>query len=116
MISVLDVSPAPGEINRDTPLTFDIRTDDPNVFTRVIVGILYPGSKVVELVYAQDPAGATAQIFSPFYNELSSVSVVTDAGFQRFKLTISRKATDQVVWPDSPQLQIFAFNDAGEEL
>lgn len=120
MIEVVlaSISPTIGApITKDTVLSVDVRTDDPNVFTRVLIAIRYPGSGVVELAYAQDPASGNAQQFEDFYNGVSTVTSVTDPGFARFQFKLLRKAEQgQTVWPDSPQLMIYGFNDAGEEI
>jgi len=115
MIEVLDISPAVGAVAGTQALEFDIRTDNPNLFVRIIVAIFYPGANTAEMVYAQAPALGSA--FEPFYGSASSIAEVVDAGYQRFHFSLLRRAkSGQVAWPDSPQLRIYAFNDAGEEV
>ncbi len=113
-IEVLNITPAPGEIQRDTLLEFDIRTSDQDPFVRVIVAIGFPGSNVVELAYAQNPTAGGA--FEDFYTTHSSVMPVSEAGFVRFHFGLRRQANDVGVWPDSPRLIIYGFNAAGEEV
>lgn len=117
MIEVLNVTPAGGSVITITdPIMFDVRTDDPNVFTRIIVSVFYPGAQVQEIAYAQDPASGMGMVFTPFFSE-ATISQITDAGFQRYRFSVIRRtAVGQVVWPDSPKLTIYAFNDAGEEV
>lgn len=114
MIEILNVSPVAGAIDPATPLAFDVRTDDPNTFVRIIVGIYYAGAQMQEFVYAGEPLTETR--FLPFYSA-SSVNEITDAGYQRFRFNLQRaSAPGQPMWLDSPLLVVYAFNDAGEEL
>lgn len=107
-IEALDFNPAPGTIQKDTQLTFDVRSDSP--FLRIIVAVDSPGLEFIELAYAQDPAGASASVFSPQFS--GTIEQITDPGFDRYRFRLLRLP----VWLDSPTIRIYAFNTAGEEL
>lgn len=113
MISVLDVSPAPGEIAQGSALTFDVRTPSASPFVRIIVTVLYAGAQLHEVVYAGNPATDTT--FAPSFSR-SSISAVTDPGFARYSFSILRQVSGVPAWPDNPGLVVYAFNTAGEEV
>ena len=114
MIELLDNTPE-GAILKDQPVEFDVRTDNPNVFLSILVTIEFPGTKITEVAYAQNPTASSA--FKPFYGADSSIVEIVDAGYSRFRFSVMRRATTgQDVWPDSPKVRVWAFNDAGEAL
>ena len=113
MISVLNVSPAPGEVPQGSPLTFDVRTPTASPFVRVLVTIVYAGAQLHEVAYAGDPA--TDSTFAPAFTS-STVQPVTDAGYHRYSFTLVRTLSGARAWPDNPALVVYAFNTAGEEL
>lgn len=114
MIEVLNVSPSAGIIDPTAPLLFDVRTDDPNTFTRIIVGVYFAGARIQEFVYAGDPTSADK--FLPYFLA-STVTAVADAGYSRFRFEVRRNAAEgQPMWIDSPLLVVYAFNSAGEEV
>ena len=116
-LQVLGITPAPGEITRETPIQFDIRTEDVNSFVDVIVAIEWPGTNVTELAYARNPESPLVDAFEPFYQVASNVESVFDSGWTRFRFTLMRRANGgNALWPDSPQLRVYAYNSAGDVL
>jgi len=114
MIEVVNVFPVAGPIDPTQALGFDVRTDNPNTLTHVIVGIFYAGATMQEFAYAGDPSSGIG--FMPLFSG-SLITPVVDAGYQRFQLSISRNAPQgRPIWPDNPRLVIYAFNSAGELL
>lgn len=111
MIELLNLSPADGTaIQPNRYIEFDIRSTDVTPFLRILISFDFQGLSFNELAFAQDPAASTE--FEHLYQQLSTVTPVVDAGWQRFHFKILRSP----LWPDSPQLQVYAFNTAGEEL
>lgn len=113
MIQVLSATPA-GEISATQSLQFDVRTNTPNTFVRIIVGVYYPGAQMQEFVYAGVPI-----LNDPFLPMFASSTIVpiVDSGYERWRFTLTRRAVPgQPIWPDNPKLAIYAFNNAGEEV
>lgn len=113
MIEILAATPV-GAISATQPLEFDVRTDTPNIFRRILVGVYYPGAQMQEFAYAGVPM--LNDSFFPMFDG-SSATLVVDSGYERWHFVLSRKtAAGQPMWPDNPKLAIYAFNDAGEEV
>lgn len=113
-ITLLNVSPAGNSvITPSTPVEFDVKTPVGSPFLRIIVTFHFPGLEFTEVAYAQNPADVSlGQTFEELYNGFASITPVVDGGFQHFKFHILRRP----LWPDSPQLAVYAFNTAGQEL
>ena len=117
MIEVIPITTPNSAISHQSPVVFDIRTDNPNLFTSVMVGIWYEGANTQEFAYAQDPASATGTVFFPYYSVGSTMVQTSDPGFQRYRYTLIRNTSaGALAWPAAPKLVIYAYNDAGEEL
>ena len=113
MITLVSIVPASGAVlASNAPVVFDIKTPTGSPFRRIVVAFVFGGLGFTELAYAQDPASVSAQLFEGPYNGSSSVTTITDAGFQHFQFRVFRAP----LWPDSPKLALYAFDTAGVEL
>lgn len=116
MIAVLDVVPPVGPVGATQAISFAVRTNTPNVFTGLIVGIFYEGAQMQEFAFAGDPAAGNVG-FYPLFRGGSLIEVVPDVGFVRYHVTLVRLAAQgKPIWLDNPRVQIFAYNSAGEVL
>lgn len=113
-IEVVNLTPSAGEITRDTPLQFDVRTSDGTTFVCVFVAIEFPGSDVVELAYAGNPA--MGEPYERFYAIDSTLQEITTQGFTTFRYSVLRHADGTALWPDSPGLRVYGVNSAGEKI
>lgn len=98
--TLLNVAPAPASvITADVALSFEI-TSSPGL-QRELVFARFPGAGIEEVVW-------DGSAFTAAYSALSTRTVISGG----FRFRIIRTA----VWPDSPQIAIFAFNTSAEEL
>lgn len=106
-VEVLAAVPASG-----TPITgleyvqFDVRSL--TAFRRVVLAFRFSGLEFTELAYAQDPAGV-----EPFETQYSgsTVTPIVDGVYFRYRFQLLRNKG----WPASPELEVIAFNEDGEE-
>ena len=116
VIEVLNVTPPVGPVGATQALSFDVRTNDPNTFTGVVVGVYYAGAQMQEFAFAGDPTSGVVG-FYPLFFAGSSIVPVVDVGWSRFRVTLVRlAAAGNPIWLDNPRLQVFAYNSAGEVL
>lgn len=112
MVEIVYLDPADGaELAADYPLSVSVRTPTADPFVRIVICIRYAALGFTELAYAQNPA-LSAQYEGKYATGGSTVTAVTDPGFHHYGFVIFREP----FWPASPELLVYAFNDAGEEL
>lgn len=99
-LQVLDVDPVvESTITRISDLSFDVRAPEP--LGQVTIVAKFPRQLSRELVYVGDPS--TSTVFEEIYAH-STVTPVTDAGFNRFHFHLHRDPP----WIGSPTITIYS--------
>jgi hypothetical protein len=108
-VEVLGIAPTPGTaIDPDDYVVLDVRSL--TALVRVLIAVQFDGYSFTELAYAGVPTDLSTGWQAP-YSGNCRLETITDGLYFRYRFYLLRIP----VWPNSPQVTVYAFNEDGEE-